>query len=57
LSNFRLILLDTAFFCETVSLDRMFFQEYLDPQAARWEQVFYFSGHSNRKLSFSPLDL
>ncbi len=41
LRHFYPVLLYTAFFCETGSLNRMFFKEYLDPQVARWEQGLF----------------
>ena len=41
LRHFYPVLLYTALFCETGSLNRMFFPEYLDPQVARWEQSLF----------------
>jgi membrane-associated phospholipid phosphatase len=41
LRHFYPVLLYTAFFVETGSLNRMFFQEYLDPQVAQWEQQLF----------------
>ena len=35
------VLLYTAFFVETGSLNRMFFKDYLDPLVARWEQQIF----------------
>jgi membrane-associated phospholipid phosphatase len=35
------VLLYTAFFVETGSLNRMFFPDYLDPMVARWEQALF----------------
>ena len=41
LRHFYPVLLYTAFFVETGSLNRMFFPEYLDPMVARWEQGLF----------------
>jgi membrane-associated phospholipid phosphatase len=41
LRHFYPVLLYAALFCETGSLNRMFFPEYLDPQVARWEQELF----------------
>ena len=41
LRHFYPVLLYTAFFVETGSLNRMFFHEYLDPMVARWEQALF----------------
>jgi membrane-associated phospholipid phosphatase len=38
LRHFYPVLLYTAFFIETGSLNRMFFRDYLDPLVAQWEQ-------------------
>ena len=35
------MLLYTAFFVETGSLNRMFFKDYLDPMVAQWEQQLF----------------
>lgn len=39
--HFYPVLLYTAFFVETGSLNRMFFKDYLDPLVARWEQQIF----------------
>jgi membrane-associated phospholipid phosphatase len=41
LRHFYPVLLYTAFFCETGSLNRMFFKDYLDPMVAQWEQSLF----------------
>ena len=41
LRHFYPVLLYTAFFIETGSLNRMFFNEYLDPLVAQWEQQLF----------------
>ena len=41
LRHFYPVLLYTAFFVETGSLNRMFFPDYLDPIAIRWEQALF----------------
>jgi membrane-associated phospholipid phosphatase len=41
LRHFYPVLLYTAFFVETGSLNRMFFKEYLDPMVAQWEQQIF----------------
>lgn len=41
LRHFYPVLLYTAFFVETGSLNRMFFREYLDPVVAQWEQHLF----------------
>jgi len=41
LRHFYPVLLYTAFFVETGSLNRMFCHEYLDPMVARWEQALF----------------
>jgi membrane-associated phospholipid phosphatase len=41
LRHFYPVLLYTALFCETGSLNRMFFPEYLDPYVARYEQALF----------------
>jgi membrane-associated phospholipid phosphatase len=41
LRHFYPVLLYTAFFIETGSLNRMFFTEYLDPMVAQWEQQIF----------------
>lgn len=41
LRHFYPVLLYTAFFVETGSLNRMFFKEYLDPMVAHWEQALF----------------
>jgi membrane-associated phospholipid phosphatase len=41
LRHFYPVLLYTAFFIETGSLNRMFFSEYLDPLVAQWEQQLF----------------
>jgi membrane-associated phospholipid phosphatase len=41
LRHFYPVLLYTAFFIETGSLNRMFVSDYLDPQVAQWEQQFF----------------
>ncbi len=41
LRHFYPVLLYTAFFIETGSLNRMFFREYLDPMVAQWEQQLF----------------
>lgn len=41
LRHFYPVLLYTAFFCETGSLNRMFFPGYLDPMVIRWEQALF----------------
>ena len=41
LRHFYPVLLYTAFFCETGALNRMFFPDYLDPLAIRWEQALF----------------
>jgi membrane-associated phospholipid phosphatase len=41
LRHFYPVLLYTAFFVETGSLNRMFFPDYLDPMVARWEQALF----------------
>ncbi len=41
LRHFYPVLLYTAFFIETGSLNRMFFQEYLDPLVIQWEQQIF----------------
>jgi len=41
LRHFYPVLLYAAFFCETGSLNRMFFKEYLDPRVVRWEQGLF----------------
>ena len=41
LRHFYPVLLYTALFVETGSLNRMFFPEYLDPIVARWEQQLF----------------
>ena len=41
LRHFYPVLLYTAFFIETGSLNRMFFSEYLDPVVAQWEQQIF----------------
>jgi membrane-associated phospholipid phosphatase len=41
LRHFYPVLLYTAFFCETGSLNRMFYPEYLDPLVAGWEQSLF----------------
>jgi len=41
LRHFYPVLLYTAFFIETGSLNRMFFPEYLDPMVATWEQQLF----------------
>ena len=41
LRHFYPVLLYTAFFVETGSLNRMFFREYLDPMVAQWEQGLF----------------
>jgi membrane-associated phospholipid phosphatase len=41
LRHFYPVLLYTAFFMETGSLNRMFFKDYLDPIVAQWEQQIF----------------
>ncbi len=41
LRHFYPVLLYTGFFMETGSLNRMFFNDYLDPQVAQWEQHLF----------------
>jgi membrane-associated phospholipid phosphatase len=41
LRHFYPVLLYTAFFIETGSLNRMFFPDYLDPLVAQWEQDLF----------------
>ena len=41
LRHFYPVLLYTAFFVETGSLNRMFFRDYLDPVVAQWEQWLF----------------
>jgi membrane-associated phospholipid phosphatase len=41
LRHFYPVLLYTAFFVETGSLNRMFYKEYLDPMVAHWEQALF----------------
>ena len=41
LRHFYPVLLYTAFFIETGSLNRMFFKDYLDPMVAQWEQQIF----------------
>jgi len=41
LRHFYPVLLYTAFFIETGSLNRMFFKDYLDPMVALWEQGLF----------------
>ena len=41
LRHFYPVLLYTAFFVETGSLNRMFFKDYLDPLVAQWEQQLF----------------
>jgi membrane-associated phospholipid phosphatase len=41
LRHFYPVLLYTGFFVETGSLNRMFFNEYLDPMVAQWEQQLF----------------
>jgi membrane-associated phospholipid phosphatase len=41
LRHFYPVLLYTAFFVETGALNRMFYPDYLDPMAARWEQALF----------------
>lgn len=41
LRHFYPVLLYTAFFCETGSVNRMFYPDYLDPMVARWEQSLF----------------
>ena len=41
LRHFYPVLLYTAFFIETGSLNRMFFRDYLDPLVAQWEQQIF----------------
>jgi membrane-associated phospholipid phosphatase len=41
LRHFYPVLLYTAFFCETGSLNRMFCPDYLDPMMVRWEQSLF----------------
>jgi len=41
LRHFYPVLLYTPFFCETGSLNRLFFTDYLDPKVARWEQFLF----------------
>jgi membrane-associated phospholipid phosphatase len=41
LRHFYPVLLYTAFFCETGTLNRMFFPQYLDPMVAEWEQRLF----------------
>ena len=41
LRHFYPVLLYTAFFIETGSLNRMFYPHYLDPVVARWEQSLF----------------
>ncbi len=41
LRHFYPVLLYTAFFCETGSLNRVFCSAYLDPMVARWEQGLF----------------
>jgi membrane-associated phospholipid phosphatase len=41
LRHFYPVLLYTALFVETGSLNRMFFKEYLDPVVAQWEQQIF----------------
>ena len=41
LRHFYPVLLYTAFFVETGSLNRMFFKEYLDPMVVQWEQGLF----------------
>ncbi len=41
LRHFYPVLLYTAFFIETGSLNRMFFPDYLDPQVAQWEERIF----------------
>ena len=41
LRHFYPVLLYTAFFVETGSLNRMFFKEYLDPMVVKWEQGLF----------------
>jgi len=41
LRHFYPVLLYTAFFVETGSLNRMFFRDYLDPVVAQWEQQLF----------------
>jgi membrane-associated phospholipid phosphatase len=41
LRHFYPVLLYTAFFVETGSLNRMFFREYLDPMVVQWEQGLF----------------
>ena len=41
LRHFYPVILYTAFFVETGSLNRMFFPDYLDPVVARWEQHLF----------------
>lgn len=41
LRHFYPVLLYTGFFCETGYLNRMFFHEYMDPLAIRWDQAIF----------------
>jgi membrane-associated phospholipid phosphatase len=41
LRHFYPVLLYTWFFCQTGWLNRMFFQDYLDPMVIRWEQALF----------------
>ena len=41
LRHYYPILLYTAFFCETSHLNRMFFNDYLDPMFIRWDQALF----------------
>jgi membrane-associated phospholipid phosphatase len=41
LRHFYPVLLYTAFFVETGSLNRMFFRDYLDPMVVQWEQGLF----------------
>ncbi len=41
LRHFYPVLLYTWFFCQTGWLNRMFFQDYLDPLVIRWEQALF----------------
>lgn len=41
LRHFYPVLLYTWFFCQTGSLNRMFFKEFMDPTLIRWEQALF----------------
>ena len=54
LRHFYPVLLYTGFFCETAALNRMFFNDYLDPVIIGWDQALFNCQLSTRFMESLP---